>query len=407
MAHDFFHGFDPPRSTTPSRGSSCAAAWRARCCRTRASRPRRAAETPARPRGRCPTVSEDGLTWTFTIKDGIKYGAAVRDVRSRRKDFVTRDQPHGRTRRRRRRLPLLLLGDRGLRRLREGRRRRHLGHRRGRRQDPRGQPDRARPATCRTCSRWRPPPRSRRTATPSSARPRATTRTTAGSSSRRVPTCSGAQRPSTSRLPIKDQNPARGTCRTVHRIRAQPVVERRDRRPPPGLRRRDRHHDRRRQGQPYNKVEAGEIDFVVDGAVPPDKIQEYQTTPDLQDRMNIHPSDAVRYTGFNLAMPPFDDVHVRKAVNWAFDKEGLRQLRGGPPTGEIAGHIIPNRCRTTCWPTTTRTRPRTARATSRRRRRRWRSRSTTATATASVTTRRARRSSTITDRRIRTRSSPR
>jgi peptide/nickel transport system substrate-binding protein len=92
----------------------------------------------------------------------------------------------------------------------------------------------------------------------------------------------------------------------------------------------------------YNQVSAGEIDFVVDGAVPPDKIQEYQTTPDLQDRMNVYPSDAVRYVSFNLAMPPFDDVHVRKAINWAFDKEGFRQLRGGPTTGELAGHIFVN-----------------------------------------------------------------
>jgi peptide/nickel transport system substrate-binding protein len=92
----------------------------------------------------------------------------------------------------------------------------------------------------------------------------------------------------------------------------------------------------------YNQVAAGELDFVVDGAVPPEKIREYQTNPDLQDRINVYPSDAVRYVSFNLAMPPFDDIHVRRAVNWAFDKQGWRQLRGGPSTGEIAGHIFVN-----------------------------------------------------------------
>jgi peptide/nickel transport system substrate-binding protein len=92
----------------------------------------------------------------------------------------------------------------------------------------------------------------------------------------------------------------------------------------------------------YNQVAAGTLDFVVDGAVPPEKIREYQTNPDLQDRMNIYPSDAVRYVSFNLAEPPFDDVNVRKAVNWAFDKQGFRQLRGGPSVGEIAGHIFVN-----------------------------------------------------------------
>jgi peptide/nickel transport system substrate-binding protein len=92
----------------------------------------------------------------------------------------------------------------------------------------------------------------------------------------------------------------------------------------------------------YNQVAQGALDFVVDGAVPPEKIRDYQTNPDLQDRINIYASDAVRYVSFNLAVPPFDDVNVRKAVNWAFDKQGFRQLRGGPSVGEIAGHIMVN-----------------------------------------------------------------
>jgi peptide/nickel transport system substrate-binding protein len=92
----------------------------------------------------------------------------------------------------------------------------------------------------------------------------------------------------------------------------------------------------------YNQVAAGSLDFVVDGAVPPEKIRDYQTDPALQNKINIYPSDAVRYVSFNLAVPPFDDVHVRKAINWAFDKQGFRQLRGGPSVGELAGHIFVN-----------------------------------------------------------------
>ena len=92
----------------------------------------------------------------------------------------------------------------------------------------------------------------------------------------------------------------------------------------------------------YNQVAAGTLDFVVDGVVPAEKIREYQTDPDLQDKINIYASDAIRYVSFNLAVPPFDDVHVRKAVSWAFDKQGFRQLRGGPSVGEIAGHIMVN-----------------------------------------------------------------
>ena len=90
----------------------------------------------------------------------------------------------------------------------------------------------------------------------------------------------------------------------------------------------------------YNQVDAGTLDFVVDGVPTAEKLRDYQTDPEKQDRLHLYFSDAVRYVSFNLAVPPFDDVAVRKAVNWAFDKQGFRQLRGGPSVGEIAGHIF-------------------------------------------------------------------
>ena len=92
----------------------------------------------------------------------------------------------------------------------------------------------------------------------------------------------------------------------------------------------------------YNKIEAGELDFVVDGIVPRDKLKEYATNPDLQDRLHVNNSDGIRYLSFNLAQPPFDDINVRKAVNYALNKEGMRQLRGGELLGDIAGHIFLN-----------------------------------------------------------------
>jgi peptide/nickel transport system substrate-binding protein len=92
----------------------------------------------------------------------------------------------------------------------------------------------------------------------------------------------------------------------------------------------------------YNQVVQGAIDFVVDGVVPAEKIRDYQTNPDLKDRINSYASDAVLYVSLNLAVPPFDDIEVRKAVNWAFDKQGFRQLRGGPSVGEIASHAFVN-----------------------------------------------------------------
>ena len=92
----------------------------------------------------------------------------------------------------------------------------------------------------------------------------------------------------------------------------------------------------------YNKVQAGELDGVVDGIVPPPVLRSYSTDPTLQPLLHINPSDAVRYVSFNVAEPPFDDVHIRKAFNLALDKAGMRTVRGGESVGEIAGHIMVN-----------------------------------------------------------------
>ena len=43
----------------------------------------------------------------------------------------------------------------------------------------------------------------------------------------------------------------------------------------------------------------------------------------------------------NLATPPFDDLHVRKAANCVMDKAGLLQAWGGSTFGDIATHNIP------------------------------------------------------------------
>ena len=93
----------------------------------------------------------------------------------------------------------------------------------------------------------------------------------------------------------------------------------------------------------FNKIEAGVVDYVADVATPPANVlREYSTNPDKQPYLHVYQQNVVTYITMNLGVPPFDDIHVRKALNYAYDKAGGRQLAGGALTGTNAGHIFPD-----------------------------------------------------------------
>jgi peptide/nickel transport system substrate-binding protein len=90
------------------------------------------------------------------------------------------------------------------------------------------------------------------------------------------------------------------------------------------------------------QVEAGEIDLVLDEPPPPDVLARSAHDEALARRVHAEPQDATNMLTMNLAAPPFDDVHVRRAVSFAIDRAGLQQLAGGPITGSVAHHVIPD-----------------------------------------------------------------
>jgi peptide/nickel transport system substrate-binding protein len=71
------------------------------------------------------------------------------------------------------------------------------------------------------------------------------------------------------------------------------------------------------------------------------RIRRYQTDPDLQATVRSSPLDRTWYLTMNLTQAPFDDLHVRKAVNLVVDKAALRDAWGGEVAGRIATHILP------------------------------------------------------------------
>ncbi len=90
-----------------------------------------------------------------------------------------------------------------------------------------------------------------------------------------------------------------------------------------------------------NKIQAGDFD-MMDSNATPQAIQAFETSTTLKPFIHSDPGDFDYYINMNLAMPPFDDIHVRKAVSYAVDKAGLLKLTGGAISGSVAGHIIPD-----------------------------------------------------------------
>ena len=91
----------------------------------------------------------------------------------------------------------------------------------------------------------------------------------------------------------------------------------------------------------YNKIQAGQLDMAT-GSIPPTVLRKYATTPSLKSHFFQNSGDRTWYMYMNLTQPPFDDVHVRKAMNWIMDKSALLQARGGPTVGVVANHIVPD-----------------------------------------------------------------
>jgi peptide/nickel transport system substrate-binding protein len=88
------------------------------------------------------------------------------------------------------------------------------------------------------------------------------------------------------------------------------------------------------------RTDSGELHMMLDSVPPAQQIQAYQGDPERRDQLFSNVGDGVYYISMNIAEPPFDDVNVRRAVNFAFDRAGLLQIRGGPLFGEVASHAI-------------------------------------------------------------------
>jgi len=88
------------------------------------------------------------------------------------------------------------------------------------------------------------------------------------------------------------------------------------------------------------KILAGEMDYNGDFPIPPEQQKDILSSASTKDLIHYNATSCMRYVSMNATIPPFDNPLVRKAVNYALDKRGMRAVRGGERTGSIATHVL-------------------------------------------------------------------
>jgi peptide/nickel transport system substrate-binding protein len=91
----------------------------------------------------------------------------------------------------------------------------------------------------------------------------------------------------------------------------------------------------------FAKIASNDLDGSYGDTPPATVEQQYATNPDLKANLHSDESDRTWYFTMTLLAPPFDDIHVRRAVNFVMDKAALAKAYGGPLHAVPATSIEP------------------------------------------------------------------
>ncbi len=75
-------------------------------------------------------------------------------------------------------------------------------------------------------------------------------------------------------------------------------------------------------------LRSGALDVALNWTADQPTVDAWRSDPALRDRIFVEPADQVNYIGINLAVPPFDDLHVRRAMDYAVDRQAVAQAAG-------------------------------------------------------------------------------
>jgi peptide/nickel transport system substrate-binding protein len=90
----------------------------------------------------------------------------------------------------------------------------------------------------------------------------------------------------------------------------------------------------------FDQIERGELETSFD-APPGAVVRRYLQDPEIRERLRVNAGDRIWFAYMNLTTPPFDDVHVRKAMNLVMDLEAIQRAWGGPVRGATPTHLLP------------------------------------------------------------------
>jgi peptide/nickel transport system substrate-binding protein len=96
----------------------------------------------------------------------------------------------------------------------------------------------------------------------------------------------------------------------------------------------------RERGAMFRRVEDGRLDAST---YPPSRklVERYRSDPERDATLRSGPLDRTWYLTMNLTQRPFDDRHVRQAINFVLDKQSMREAWGGAIAGDVATHVLP------------------------------------------------------------------
>jgi peptide/nickel transport system substrate-binding protein len=88
----------------------------------------------------------------------------------------------------------------------------------------------------------------------------------------------------------------------------------------------------------FDRLSAGDLDWMTDVPQPEDLASLQAEHP---DQLVVRPLAATSWIGFNVLAPPFDDVRVRQALNYAVDRGHVVELHGGPSSYRLTCQVLP------------------------------------------------------------------